>query len=194
MGKSPQRCLAAAAVVLALLSWRPAGADPGAAELWRALRAGGHVALMRHANAPGIGDPPEFRIGQCSTQRNLDEAGRAQARATGEAFRANGVARVEVRSSQWCRALETARLLDLGPVEEDPNLNSHFSDRASGPAQVTALRDYIAAIEPGSPVRVLVTHQVVIANLTGTLARPGEIVVIAPNAEGGDVLGRLGPF
>ncbi|MCK6409580.1 MAG: histidine phosphatase family protein, partial [Thauera sp.] len=77
--------------------------------LWKALREGGHVALMRHAVAPGVGDPPGFRLDDCATQRNLSAAGRRQAQAIGERFRANGIATAAVFSSQWCRCLDTAR-------------------------------------------------------------------------------------
>src|SRR5688500_16468822 len=107
--------------VLALLAWglvaQPAPA-PAAdeAELFEALRTGRAAALLRHALAPGIGDPAEFRLDDCATQRNLSAAGRDQARAIGERLRAQGITQAEVYSSQWCRCLETARLLDLGAV------------------------------------------------------------------------------
>lgn len=186
-------CGIAAALLLSLL---PAAtrADLSEAELWEALRGGGHVVLMRHANAPGTGDPETFRIGDCSTQRNLDAAGRAQARATGTALRDNGVGRVAVRSSQWCRCLETARLLDLGPVTPDPILNSFFSNRDQGPPQTDALRAFVASVEPGSLTQILVTHQVNISGLTDVYPRSGELIVIAPDDDGGEVIGRLGPF
>ena len=96
------------------------------AGLWAALRDGGHVALIRHGLAPGTGDPPGFRVDDCRTQRNLSPAGRAQARAIGERFRANGIDTAAVFSSQWCRCLETARLLGLGEVQALPGLNSFF--------------------------------------------------------------------
>jgi hypothetical protein len=88
------RMLPLLAVLLALCS-RPALAADDAA-LWAALRAGGHVALMRHVEAPGSGDPPGFRLGDCSTQRNLSEEGRRQARTTGESFRSTGIASVTI--------------------------------------------------------------------------------------------------
>jgi len=185
--------IAVAAFVIPLLAL-PVRADLPETELWAALRGGGHVVLMRHATAPGTGDPANLEIGDCATQRNLDDTGRVQARATGAALRANGVTRVAVRSSQWCRCTETARLLALGPVTEDPALNSFFSSRNDGPAQLSALRSYIASVEPASPTRVLVTHQVVITGLTGVYPRSGELVVVAPNADGGEAIGRLGPF
>ena len=163
--------------------------------LWQALAAGGHVALMRHALAPGVGDPPGFRLDDCTTQRNLNDIGRAQARETGEAMRRNGVSRAEVRTSAWCRCRETADLLGFGTAAVAPFLNSFFGARTDEPAQTAALRDYIDKVGPGTPTRVLVTHQVNITALTGLSPRPGEIVVIAPGgAQGFRVLGRLGPF
>ena len=188
-----RRCL------LVLLAWglvaQPAPA-PAAdeAELFEALRTGRAALLLRHALAPGTGDPAEFRLDDCATQRNLSAAGREQARAIGERLRAQGIAQAEVYSSQWCRCLETARLLDLGAVNELPALNSFFGDRASEGAQTAALRDFLNAGTRAAPV-VLVTHQVNIAALTGQGARSGEIVVVALPFEGeGSVLGRIPPL
>jgi phosphohistidine phosphatase SixA len=83
------------------------------------LAKGGHVVLIRHGNAPpGYGgDPPGFKIDDCKTQRNLDEQGRGEARALGGAFRNHGVQVDRILSSPWCRCLETARLMAVGPVE-----------------------------------------------------------------------------
>jgi hypothetical protein len=83
-------------------------------DAWTALVNGNHVALIRHGSAPpGYGDPPGFKIDNCATQRNMDERGRAQARALGEAFRQHGVPVQKIISSPWCRCLETARLMAL---------------------------------------------------------------------------------
>ena len=68
-------------LTLILFAAVPAYADEAAA--WAALREGGHIILMRHATAPGVGDPPNFRLGDCATQRLLSEAGRRQAKAIG---------------------------------------------------------------------------------------------------------------
>jgi phosphohistidine phosphatase SixA len=164
------------AVALALL----AAATPVRADeaLWAAVAEGGHVALMRHARAPGTGDPDNFRLGDCSTQRNLDETGRDQARRTGDAFREHGVVLGRVASSQWCRCLETAELLALGTVEPFAPLNSFFGDRARGPDQTEAVRALLADADPDGPSLVMVTHQVNITALTGIFPRSGEIVVL----------------
>ena len=96
-----------------------AGADD-AADAWKALRAGGHVALMRHADAPGgVGDPPGFRVEDCATQRNLSEKGRADAEKIGSRLKREGIAFEKILSSPWCRCIDTARLLNLGTVETE---------------------------------------------------------------------------
>lgn len=161
-------------------------ADPLAA-----LRQGTAVALIRHATAPGSGDPANLRLGDCSTQRNLSEAGRSEARAIGERLREAGIAEAQVYSSQWCRCLETAELLGLGEVEPLPILNSFFSDRSRGPGQTEALRRQIAEPADGPP-RIFVTHQVNISALAGVFPRSGEIIVISAE-ESPRVLGRVPP-
>jgi hypothetical protein len=103
-------------LLLALQHFQPAAASADSEGLlWEALKSGGHAALMRHADAPGPGgDPPGFRLDDCSTQRNLSDAGRRQARARRRPVPERGIQGVPVYSSQWCRCLETARLLGLG--------------------------------------------------------------------------------
>jgi broad specificity phosphatase PhoE len=155
---------------------------------WEALRQGRAAAIMRHAIAPGGGDPPGFRLGACETQRNLSDEGRAQARAIGEAFRARGISAATVLSSGWCRCLETAELLGLGPVAREPSLDSFFGDRSLGPGQTEALRALLAAWR-GGPL-VLVTHQVNITALTGVFPASGETVLVRTGAEPG-VLSRF---
>jgi broad specificity phosphatase PhoE len=166
-------------------------APPGAAAV--DLGGPGLVLMMRHAYAPGTGDPPGMRVEDCATQRNLDGTGRAQARATGERLRAAGVAPARVLSSQWCRCLETARLLGLGPVETAPAaLNSFFADRAAEARHTAALRALLDGMpRDGAPV-VLVTHMVNITALTEIVPASGEIVALRLAPGGGfAVLGRL---
>ena len=184
--------------LLVLLAWtlvaQPASAPAADEEqLFEALRTGRAAALLRDALAPGTGDPAGFRLDDCATQRNLSAAGRDQARAIGERLRGQGIAQAQVYSSQWCRCLETARLLEVGAVKELPALNSFFGERANAGAQTAALKDFLNAGTGAAPV-VLVTHQVNIAALTGQGARSGEIVVVALPFEGeGSVLGRIAP-
>ena len=120
-------------LVLALLLQLP---TPGLADMesasWAALKNGDHVALLRHVHAPGTGDPPGFRLDDCATQRNLSEAGREQARTIGARFREHGIVNVVIYSSQWCRCMETAKLLGLGKVNPLPGVELVFSRRRPG--------------------------------------------------------------
>jgi phosphohistidine phosphatase SixA len=144
----------------------------------RRLTAGGHVLLLRHALAPGMGDPAEFRVEDCATQRNLDERGRAQARDIGVWLRSRGVSAAAVFSSQWCRCLETATLLGIGPVTERPALNSFYELRQNREPNLSALRAFLRTRPAQGPPTVLVTHQVTISALTGVGVSSGEGVLI----------------
>jgi phosphohistidine phosphatase SixA len=170
-------------------------ASEGADALWAALAKPGHVALMRHADAPGTGDPTGFRIGDCASQRNLGERGRGQARALGAEFRRRGVAVSQVLTSQWCRARETAELMALGPLVEEPAaLNSFFGRSGEREAATAALRQRLAALPAEAATVVMVTHQVNITALTGVFPRSGEIVVLRRSTDGAmTTLGRLTP-
>ncbi len=171
---------------------RPADSVETAA-LWKLAATPGHFVLIRHATAPGGGDPAGFNVEDCATQRLLSDGGKAEARAIGQAFRDNGITRARVFSSRWCRCLETARLLDLGPVETWPLLNSFFGTPEKGPAQVAELRASLAPFDLSTPV-VLVTHHTVIASLVGVAVSSGEMVVVRREAGGAlTVAGRIPP-
>lgn len=137
----------------------------------------GRVLLLRHAQAPGVGDPPGFRLDDCATQRNLDDSGRRQAQALGSRLAKAGVTAARVYSSQWCRYLETARLLQLGPVTGLPALNSFFERPQDRAATIAALRAFLAGLPVDDPPVVLVTHQFNINALTSasTPAAGGSI-------------------
>jgi phosphohistidine phosphatase SixA len=171
--------------VIALLAVQPAAAQ----DLWAALRSGAAVAIIRHAEAPGTGDPPGFRLDDCATQRNLSAAGRDYARRLGDAFRARGIASVILHSSAWCRCRDTATALNLGPLTVSAPLNSFFGRGDADGRQTAALRQLIAALPPGRPA-VLVTHQVNISLLTGVYPASGEAIVLS--RDGLTVLGRIG--
>lgn len=160
--------------------------------LWPALRAGGVAILLRHAQTePGLGDPPGFRIGDCSTQRNLSPEGRRQAERIGASLAAQRIRIDRVLASQWCRCLDTARLAFPGvTAESDPALNSFFDDRSSEPRQTREVLAKIAAIRAPANV-AFVTHHVNILALTGAGVGSGEAVLV--RAAGGSltVLGRL---
>lgn len=169
------------ALLLALLcTTLPAAADEN---LWSQLRNGGHVLLMRHAETePGIGDPPGFRIDDCSTQRNLSAAGRLQSQHIGKRFTGNSIPVDRVLSSRWCRCLETARLA-FGKATPEPALDSFFADRDRSVGQTTAVRARIQAFRgPGN--LVMVTHQVNITAITGKSPAQGEIFVVRAGAGG----------
>jgi phosphohistidine phosphatase SixA len=163
-------------------------ADEAAA--WAALRAGGHVALMRHTDAPGgTGDPPGFKLEDCATQRNLSDKGRAEAAAIGTRLKSEGIAFEKIQSSPWCRCMDTARLLDMGPVEPAPTFSN-----------VVVLRDQTEALTRGAHATIdgwrgagtllVVTHGANIRALTGISPATGEIVVVDGSAE---PVGRIPP-
>jgi broad specificity phosphatase PhoE len=155
-----------------------------------ALLQSGDIVLMRHARAPGTGDPAGFQLNDCATQRNLDEAGRAQARRIGQQVRALGVPVAAVWSSQWCRTRETARLAFHQPTQDMPVFNSFFEDAAAGQARTAAAR---LALEQwsGPGLLVVVTHQVNITGLTGLVPASGEAIVLRRRAGALEVLRRL---
>jgi phosphohistidine phosphatase SixA len=166
---------------------------PVLAQPWPALGPDG-IVLFRHADAPGTGDPPQFRLGDCGTQRNLGERGRAQAQALGARFRAANIAVGQVLSSQWCRTRDTAELAFPGRVQEAPAFNSFFNEDAAQSARQTAAARAVLAAWRGPGVLVVVTHQVNITALTGIFPASGEgIVVRAVPAGGVEVVGRLPP-
>jgi phosphohistidine phosphatase SixA len=154
----------------------------------------GRVLMLRHANAPGIGDPPDFKLEDCSTQRNLDAAGRTQAQALGRRLAQAGVKEARVYSSQWCRCLETARLLNLGPVMPQPALNSFFARSGQRETTLAALRSFLAGLPTsGSPV-ILVTHQFTITAFTGGGVNSGGGSVFELNGSGAPrLLGAIRP-
>lgn len=150
---------------------------------WTSLRLPGHFALIRHALAPGTYDPPDYRLDDCSTQRNLSAEGRAQAARIGDLFRSNGIAATRLFSSQWCRCIETAALLRLGEMTPQPLLNSFAQDRSRSGEQTQALIEWLGRQELSQPT-VLMTHQVVINALSGISTGSGEIVVMRREADG----------
>ena len=137
----------------------------------------GIVTIVRHAHAPGTGDSASFTLDDCATQRNLDARGRKQAREIGAAIRAAGTTVDRVLTSQWCRCRDTARLLDLGPVEDLPALNSFFRNPSRADRQTAELRQFLFGLPPGETV-ILVTHYVNIRALTGRSVASGEVVLL----------------
>jgi broad specificity phosphatase PhoE len=151
--------------------------------LWLRLRAGGHVLLMRHASTEaGLGDPPGFRLDDCTTQRNLSAQGRAESSAAGERIRREKVPIGRVYTSPWCRCRDTANLAfgraqDWEPLSsffDRPHQEADFTERVKKRIGTYSTRDV------GGNV-VMVTHNVNIAALTRLSVAPGEIVVVRPD-------------
>ena len=161
-------------------------------EITDRLKAGGHILMIRHALAPGNGDPPNFKIGDCSTQRNLNETGRTQARNIGDWLRANGVSSARVYSSQWCRCLETAKLMELGPVQELPALNSFYERIQDREPNLSDLNDFISRQPADGELIVFVTHFVTISAVAGESVSSGEGVLVELDRDAGyKVVGNL---
>ena len=195
MTARPSRASRSALAAIALLGLAAlptvavAQADP-----WSLLRQPGHVAFMRHSDAPGsggYGDPQGYRLDDCATQRNLSEEGRAHARRTGEAFRQNGVRFDRELTSPWCRCKETARLAMGSEAEPFAPLSNLVGRGERRDAQVKALKAYLAGLDGKTRV-LFVTHGIVINALTGIQPASGEMVIAKPGPGGEPkVVGRL---
>ncbi|MGB4117863.1 MAG: histidine phosphatase family protein [Polaromonas sp.] len=147
------------------------------------LRAGGCALMLRHAQTEaGVGDPPNFQLGQCSTQRNLSDEGKAQSRRIGQWFAARKLVVGSVQSSAWCRCIDTATLA-FGRHDLLPALNSTFDSRSNQAAQTEALHQRLKGIRAGQ-FEVWVTHQVNISALTGEGPAMGEAFVVKLGAGG----------
>jgi len=162
--------------------------------MWKLLREGGHVLLIRHATTtPGLGDPPDFRLDDCASQRNLSDEGRAEARRLGDAIRKHDVPVGAILSSPWCRCHETARLAFGREATTWTALSNLFSRQEAAAAQVREMRARIGAYK-GKENLVLVSHGSTAVALTGVSPQQAEIVVLTPR--GGDrfdVAGRIPP-
>ncbi len=164
-------------------------------ELANAMQDGQHVLLMRHADAPGFGDPQGYQLTQCSTQRNLGERGRKQAQATGDWLAKQGITKAQVYSSPWCRCIDTASLLNKGPVKKEAALGSFFDDMSQAKKQTEDLAKLIQAERiqyPKAPI-VMVTHHVNIESFTGKVLNSGDMVLVKVNSLGQAVSYKLYP-
>ena len=171
-------------LVFLIFAWpvRFAVAQESAVSLKEALKTTGTVIMIRHALAPGFGDPTNFRVDDCSTQRNLDDRGRQQSETIGQEFRQLNYSARAVYSSPWCRCLDTARLLQIGPVKAFQGLGSFFEGHVDRSQSLNALSEKLSSIakERMQPV-VLVTHQVVINAITGLGTSSGEAILYDPS-------------
>ena len=169
-------------VVVGVLCAGVVSVAQAAESVWDALRAPGSVVILRHSYAPGSFDPPTARLDDCSTQRNLDEGGRTQARRIGEAFQRHGISVGAVLSSPRCRCLDTGRLA-FGRAERWDPLQGALNDTELRHRQVAEIKRRIAAHEDGPPL-VLVTHGSVVADLTSLNIRMGAFVVLRRAPDG----------
>ena len=132
------------------------------------------ILFLRHALAPGFGDPDNFDLMDCDTQRNLDTKGRSQASKIGEELRLQNIKFTEILSSQWCRCKETANLLDLGEWKEFAGLNSFLQNYANREETMALLKHKFKFFNAG--LTLMVTHQVVIREVTGKVVSSGGMV------------------
>lgn len=185
-------CLAA--LLLVALNQGTAPADDDKAVV-AALREGGVAVLLRHGRTtPGVGDPPGWRMSDCSTQRNLDAEGRAQSQRVGAWFKSQRIKPTVVRNSPWCRTRDTARLA-FGRTEDWPALANLFEDRSPAEANTERVRRYIAGLRKGD-IAVLVTHGSTISAFVGENPGQGEAIVVRAERGPDDklrlvVIGRL---
>jgi phosphohistidine phosphatase SixA len=193
-------------VIVAILAWgvmwsawgqapAPVVASAGALErdrdaLLATLRTGGAALLLRHSQTvPGVGGPPNFKLGDCKTQRNLSHEGVAQAKRIGELLRASKVSFARALSSQWCRCADSAKHIAPAFVTWSP-LNSFFDDFSLRDSQTRAVKNRLLSI-PKNETWLMVTHQVNITAVTGVSPAMGEGVVIRVGAGGIEVVGLL---
>jgi phosphohistidine phosphatase SixA len=145
----------------------------------------GYVLLLRHSLAPRSGDPVNFRLGDCSTQRNLSEEGRQDARDIGAWIARRGIPIRSGELSRWCRAKQTAELLSLGRVISNKNLDSLFQDADPINSKQTAnIRKKIVNHRQRTGLIVLVGHFVNVSALTGVGLDSGKGVLVRANARG----------
>ncbi len=145
----------------------------------------GYALLLRHALAPGVGDPAGFQLDDCATQRNLSEQGRQQARQIGDKLRAAGIKNPEVYSSRWCRCLETAELLGFGAPQSLPAINSFF--QSSDPnAKTKATKAFQQHLFEGrnQAARIYISHQVNLSALLGGFAASGSGYLVKISDQG----------
>ena len=150
-------------------------------DLFNQLKEGGKLIFIRHAYAPGNGDPANFNLNDCSTQRNLNKEGRDQAKYIGEFFKKNNIKIDKVLSSEWCRCKETAKIA-FKDFSTTNFLNSFYSSKyaKNKNKQVKELNSYVKKFKSNKNL-VLVTHYVLISEVLNYAPSSGEIVVSDKN-------------
>ena len=177
---------ALALILLITLSIQPSYASE--LLIWDKLNtssAKGYVLLLRHSLAPGVGDPENFKLGDCSTQRNLSQEGRDDASEIGAWIKRQNVKIYRVESSRWCRARQTAELLDIGKVKLNKNLDSLFREsNLENHPKTLKTKQQILNHRSKSGLLVLVGHYVNIAALVGVGVDSGEGVIVKADKNG----------
>ena len=135
-----------------------------------------NVIFLRHALAPGVGDPENFIKEDCSTQRNLNNKGRLQARLIGNYLRSTNLKFSQILTSEWCRCIDTAKELNLGQWTTFSGLNSFFQEYEKKDQVINKLQKKLDSLGY-SDLALFVTHQVVISEQTGIVPRSGEMVL-----------------
>ena len=145
----------------------------------------GYVLLLRHTIAPGVGDPENFKLNDCSTQRNLSQVGRDDAKAVGDWLKRRDIKISRVESSRWCRAKQTAQLLGIGKVRLNSNLDSLFDSQDPAKAiQTVRVKKQIVDWRNKSGLLVLVGHFVNIGAVAGVGVGSGEGVLVKADSKG----------
>ena len=168
----------ALSIILSILSFNVQAYEAN----WKPALEGNKIILIRHALAPGTGDPSGFKIDDCSTQRTLDQVGIDQSKIIGKIFRENKVMIDLVLSSQWCRCKDTAKYA-FGKYKEFSALNSTFQSPHTKKAnkQIKKLKNFVENWDGHGGNLILVTHYVIITEVTDAVPRSGEIVIIDKN-------------
>jgi phosphohistidine phosphatase SixA len=175
-----------AGVIVGIMASTMASTAAQASDLSDKLQSPDYVLLMRHTRAPGIGDPANYTLDDCKTQRNLSDEGRKQAVVVGNWLKKQGVQTANVHTSAWCRCKDTAELLNLGPVTVEPALASFFDDMAQAKTQNQKLEKFIATQlnTKGKQALILVTHHVNIYEFMGENIASGDMVLAKVNSNG----------
>jgi phosphohistidine phosphatase SixA len=157
-----------------------------ASDLSQKLQSSEYVLLMRHTLAPGLGDPANYSLEDCNTQRNLNAEGKAQAVFVGEWLKKQGVKNAELHSSVWCRCKDTAALLNFGEHRVEPALASFFDDMSKAKESNLKLQRFIAGKikSKGDKALIMVTHHVNILEFMGENIASGDMVLAKVNSKG----------
>jgi len=182
-------------IIICMLFFTQSKFATAQSDLASKLKDGSHVLLMRHADAPGYGDPKNYQISQCSTQRNLGDLGRRQAKNTGDWLSSQGIEQAKVYSSPWCRCIDTASLLNKGAVKKEVALGSFFDDMSQAKRQTDELVKLIAVERKQNPTMpiIMVTHHVNIQSYMGMVVNSGDMVLVKVDPTGKPISSKLYP-